>query len=261
MRIEFREDKLAPGRVEAGTFSLPLANLSVSGKVVDSEGQPVLGARVSCHGGYQDNQPNRDTQTDSEGRFTLDRVCAGRMDINANSQSPSGYLYGSIQTEGGARDVQVVVSNRGSSQRYVPRKPASLKGRRLPDLTKLGIELPADANDRLLLVCFWDMNQRPSRHCMGELIHRASQLADQGVTLVGVHGAKLEPGVLARWIEQSKASFPVVCLTDKIEETQFAWGVTSLPHLILTDRQHVVVGEGFDMLGELDKRIEGASNR
>ena len=55
--------------------------------------------------------------------------------------------------------------------------------------------------------------------------------------------------------------FPVSCLNDKTEETQFEWGVAFLPHLILTDRKHIVVGEGIDLLGELDKRIEGASGR
>ena len=46
----------------------------------------------------------------------------------------------------------------------------------MPDLKKLGIDLPPDANDRMILVCFWGMNQRPSRHCMSELIRQARSL-------------------------------------------------------------------------------------
>ncbi len=127
--------------------------------------------------------------------------------------------------------------------RFVPKKPASLKGKRLPDLKKLGIELPADANDRMLLVCFWDMNQRPSRYCMSELIRRAPQLAEKGVTIVAVHGGTGRAGGLwSNGSQQNKPPFPVGCLKDKIEQTQFEWGVASLPHLILTDRKHSVTG-------------------
>jgi len=260
-RIDLNESQVTSGRVEAGTLVLPLANLSVSGVVVDSEGKPVSGASVSCYGSSRDNQPNRDTRTDAEGQFTLDRVCPGRISISANAQSGGVNLNGYIQTEGGASNVQIVISERSNAMRYVPRKPASLKGKRLPDPKKLGIELPADANDRMLLVCFWDMNQRPSRHCMSELIRQAAQLADKGVTLVGVHGGPVDQTALEQWIEQSKPSFPVICLADKVEETKFEWGAASLPHLILTDKDHIVIAEGFALLGELDKRIEEASGR
>ncbi len=260
-RIQITEEQTAAGKTQVSTFTLPVANLSVTGTVVDSQGKPVSGAQVSCNGGYEDNQPDRNTRTNAEGRFTLDHVCAGRINISAYSQGGGTNLNGYVQTEGGASDVQIVVAERSSSRVFVPKKPASLKGKRLPDLKKLGIELPADANDRMLLVCFWDMNQRPSRYCMSELIRRAPQLAEKGVTIVAIHGAQIEQTNLDQWMQQNKPPFAVGCLKDKIEQTQFEWGVVSLPHLILTDKKHFVVGEGFAMLGELDKRIEEASRQ
>jgi hypothetical protein len=39
------------------------------------------------------------------------------------------------------------------------------------------------------------------------------------------------------------------------EETRFAWGVRSLPWLILTDKEHVVRVEGFG-LSELNGKLE-----
>ncbi len=261
MRIDVTEDRVVSDRVRTGTFSLPLANLSVSGVVVDSEGEPVSGARVSCYGGSQDNQPNRDTQTNAEGKFTLDHVCAGRIRIQANAQVQGSYIYGSIETEGGAKDVQITVAERSSGTRYVPRSPTKLAGKHLPDLKKLGIKLPADANDRMLLVCFWDMNQRPSRHCISELVRQAEALVAKGVQIVAVQAGKTEEGALEQWMEQSKPSFPVGRITGDVEKTLFEWGTVSLPHLILTDRKRVVVGEGFALLGELDTRIEAVSGR
>jgi hypothetical protein len=44
-------------------------------------------------------------------------------------------------------------------------------------------------------------------------------------------------------------------ITGYIEKIRFAWGVKSLPWLILTDRQHVVRAEGFGLAG-LDERLE-----
>jgi len=39
-----------------------------------------------------------------------------------------------------------------------------------------------------------------------------------------------------------------------VEKTKFTWGVCSLPWLILTDSDHTVCAEGFD-LAELDEKI------
>jgi len=38
------------------------------------------------------------------------------------------------------------------------------------------------------------------------------------------------------------------------EKIRFAWGVKSLPWLILTDQKHIVEANGFS-LAELDERI------
>ncbi len=261
MQTDLSEDQVTSSRVDTGSFTLPLANQSVTGVVVDSEGKPVSGARVNCYGGNQDSQPNRDVQAGADGRFTLDGVCAGSIRIQANARIDGVYNYGSIQTEGGARDIRITIAQRSAGTRYVPRTPAKLMGKPLPDLKKVGIELPADANGRMLLVCLWDMNQRPSRHCIGEMVRRAAALSEKGVTIVAIHAAKAEEGALEQWIDQNKPAFPVGRITGDVEKTLFDWGTASLPHLILTDKKHVVVGEGFGLLGELDERIEEASGR
>lgn len=166
-----------------------------------------------------------------------------------------------VETDGGAKDLRIAVTGQSLPARPEPRRPALLVGRRLPDLKELGIELPADANDRMLLVCFWDMNQRPSRHCMSELMRRAARFAEKGVTIVAVHAGAVEEGTLEQWIEKTRPPFPIVRIPGDFEKTRFEWGAASLPHLILTDRKHVVIGEGFDLLEELDKRIEQVSGR
>jgi len=258
-RAEIDTSEAVGNRAQVGALVLPIANLSVSGVVVDSAGKPISGVHVSCYGDERNGQPNRVTRSDADGKFTLDHVCVGQIDISAYSQT--GSLRGNIRTEGGAKDVQIVLTEGSSgSTRYVPKTPASLKGKPLPELKKLGIELPADAEGKMLLVCFWDMNQRPSRYFVAQLAGQATQLGEKGVVIVAVQVAKVEPNALTEWVKASQIPFAVGSIAGDAEKTQFEWGVASLPHLILTDKKHIVVANGFG-LGDLDKRIEEASSR
>lgn len=112
----------------------------------------------------------------------------------------------------------------------------------------------------MLLLCFWDMGQRPSRNCVTQLAARATQLGEKGVVVVAVQAAKPEGDAVTRWIEENKIPFQAGQMGGDIDKTRFAWGVVSLPHLILTDREHVVVAEGFS-LGDLDNQIAAAAGR
>lgn len=68
-------------RVELDTVELKRADRKLAGKLVDPEDKPVSSAMVQIHG---DGQPNANTRTDSEGRFSFD-VCEGTVRLFANS--------------------------------------------------------------------------------------------------------------------------------------------------------------------------------
>ncbi|MFB0555856.1 MAG: carboxypeptidase regulatory-like domain-containing protein [Phycisphaerae bacterium] len=249
-------DDAVDSRLDVGTITLAVANLSVSGVVVDDEDKPVAGVRVYCYG---DNQPSRSTQTDTEGKFTLENVCAGKMRISAN-KSGTPRLYGYIETEGGATDVQIVISQRSSSTRYQPKRPPSLAGRPLPELKDVKINLSqSDTEGKMILVCFWDMEQRPSRYCIMQLAKQAEQLKQKGITVVAVQASKVDENTLNDWVKKYKIPFPVGIVQGDDEKTRFAWGVRSLPWLILTDRKHVVRAEGFG-INDLNEKIGGIEN-
>ena len=65
------------------------------------------------------------------------------------------------------------------------------------------------------------------------------------------------PDALNQWMEKNKPPFPVGCLTGDVEKARSAWGAVALPHLILTDKKHIVIAEGFT-IGELHAKIEAA---
>ena len=133
--------------------------------------------------------------------------------------------------------------------------PPSLIGKPLPDFSNIKIDFnPGQAKGRMLLVCFWDMNQRPSRNCITRLARLVEQLKQQGVTVVAVQASKVDQNTLDEWVKKNNVPFPVGMIEGDEEEVRFTWGVKSLPWLILTDKGHNVTAEGFG-LDELDDRI------
>jgi len=253
----------ANDHMELESIVLQVANLDVRGVVVDVKGKPVQDARVSCYGS---GQPNRQTQTDAEGRFVIREVCAGAIDIQANTSTTrangvaQAALYGSVRAQGGAADVTVVATSVGYIAPSRAARPASLVGQALPALSSVGIKSPVDAYDgSRVLLSFFDANQRPSRHCLAALAQRAEGLKQAGVTLIPIQATETDPDVLKKWLDEQGIHMPVGQVAAEADPRTMLllWGVQSLPWLILTDAQHRVTAEGF-ALDALDAKIEAA---
>jgi len=239
-------------RVELEPMILSVANLSASGIVVDEFDQPVSEVELFVSG---DGQPRRQTHTDAKGEFTIENICSGRIRIYADKIRPQR-LSGRIEAEAGQTDIRVVVAQEDSRGRRVPRKPPSRLGKPLPELTNLKIELsPADIDRKMILACFFDMQQRPSRNTLLRLAKRAEELKLKGVTIVAVQTVKVDENTLNEWVKKNSIPFPAGMARKDETKTRFAWGIRYLPWLILTDRSHVVVAEGFG-LSKLDEMLE-----
>ena len=149
------------------------------------------------------------------------------------------------------------ISNQGS----LLMQPPSLIGRPLPNLNDFKIDLSAaDSDGKMILVCFFDMQQRPSRYCIRQLSKQAEQLKQKGVTVVTVQASKIDENSLNEWVKNNNISFPVGMVQGDVEKSRFAWGVRSLPWLILTDRKHIVNAYGFS-LAELDEKIRAITQK
>lgn len=240
-------------RMELEPLVLAVANLSVSGVVVDVDDKPVANAQVNASGR---GQPNRmDIPTDKQGRFRIEGVCSGPLRLWVNVRGERS-MYGSIESQGGAMDIKIVVAERDSSGRPVPKQPPSLVGKSLPDFENIKVDFsPEQVKDKRILICFWDMQQRPSRNCIMQLAKQAAQLKQKGVTVVAVQASKAEQAKLDAWVKENDVPFPVGMVQGDEEKTRFTWGVRSLPWLILADRNHQVIAEGFG-LNELEDRLE-----
>jgi hypothetical protein len=130
----------------------------------------------------------------------------------------------------------------------------------LPELNDIKIDFsPIDKNNKMILICFFDMNQRPSRNCMLQLSKRAHELKAKDIEVVAVQASKVDENKLNDWIKKNNIPFLVGMIQGDEEKTRFSWGVRSLPWLILTDKKHIVTAEGFSVT-ELDGKLKDNSN-
>ena len=137
---------------------------------------------------------------------------------------------------------------------------SSIIGKALPDLAPFNINLnPEQAKNKMLLICFWDINQRPSRNAIQTLNKKAASLTDNGLYMVFIHAGPVAKQTLVPWLNQNEIKLPAGISNNGLPELGYTWGVQSLPWFILTDKNHVVVAEGF-ALNELNDKISEAEN-
>lgn len=233
-------------------IKLTPANVSISGMVVDANGLPAPRVPIFLNGADGSDQPDKSTATDKDGEFEIKHICKGPLRLQANfgnSPGGAGFLY----AHGGDQNVKIILGQEGAHRPQI-----SLVGNTLPELKDLGIKVsPVDIEGKRILVCFFDMEQRPSRHFMIQLSKQAEQLKNKGITVIAVQASKMELEALNQWIKKNSIPFPTGMVQGDGKKTRFNWGVKSLPWLILTltDRTHLVCAEGFS-LTELEEKIQ-----
>jgi len=136
----------------------------------------------------------------------------------------------------------------------------NLVGKPLPSFSRIadGFD-PEGTAGRMVLLCFWDMDQRPSRHFIVQLAKQAEQLRQNGVAVVIVQASEVDQEKLDEWVNENNVPFPVGMVRGDQEKTRAAWGARSIPWLILADRKHTVLAEGF-ALDQIESMIQEATN-
>ncbi len=240
-----------PGdKYELKPIILKVANLSISGYVVDKNDKPVANADIFMEG---IGQQIHDTKTDKNGKFYIDKICEGEGRIEAD-KFVKPQLSGHMLVQAGSENVKIVISEIDSSGKQM--RALSLISKQLPRIDSLFANFKAEKiRDKKVLVCFWDYEQRPSRNCILELNKKSQELKLKEIEIIAVHASKIEQAKLDEWIKENNISFPVGMIEKDEEQTKFNWVVKALPWLILTDKKHVVQSEGFS-INELDEKIE-----
>ena len=136
------------------------------------------------------------------------------------------------------------------------KKPGTLlPGEALPNFVGIEANLnPDQTKDKIMLVCFFDIQQRPSRSCVIRLSKQAEKLKQQGIIVVAVQASKVDENKLNDWVKKNNIPFHVGMIEDEEEKIRFKWGVKSLPWLIMTDNKHIILTKGFN-INELNGKL------
>ena len=177
------------------------------------------------------------------------------------------FLLGTLNLRPGDRirdtrtNLMYIFGEKGATEADMPPKMlASLVNKTLPDFQGIKVDLaPDQAKDNIMLVCFFDMQQRSSRNCITQLAKQTESLKEKGLAVVAIHVSNIDENTLNEWVKKNNIPFPVGMIQDDEEKTRFNWGVKSLPWLILTDRSHVIHAEGFGF-DNLDNMIDEMNN-
>ncbi len=227
--------------VDVGTITLPPADQSLSGVVVDANGQPAPHVPISINGVAGEVQhPDKSTATNERGEFTFTRICRGVIRIQASfGSSPGGAGY--VRTVIPCEPVKIIL---GKDLSRTPE--ASIKGKPLPSLAGLSKDLAEARTDGSpLLVCLCDLEQRPSRQCLVDLAKQADKLTAKAIRVVVVQTSKVDLKQYEAFLRANGIAFPIHTIEGDFEAMRSTWGAKSLPWLILTDKDLVVTGEGF----------------
>ena len=235
------------------TIVLQAADQSIAGIVIDANDQAMPGLELFIRGprgSRAAGQPSKKGITDEQGRFLIEGLCPGPLRIQAGiggREREPGFL----EAQGGDTGLKVVMGQTRVHGRY-----KSLVGKPMPALSDLRVDLSeSNLDPKPVLLCFWDMEQRPSRRVVTQLAKQTQTLTDEGVTVVLVQVAEIEQPALKQWMGKYEIPFKTASLKADFEEKKKTWGVRSLPWLILTDKAHVVQAEGF-VVDELATLIE-----
>jgi len=238
--------------IKLDTLILNKADQSIAGQVVDQEGKPIPTIRITAYG---KGQAYLRTKADQQGRFVLQGLAPGEVSIQASLDQPRR-LHGRAKVQAGDQDIKIIAEERDSRGRRVAPKRKSLAGRPIPTWTAFDLSIkPEKLKNKPILVCFWDMEQRPSRYLVKQLSRTADTLATQDLQVVLVQITKVGQEKLDQWLAKNEIAFGSSTIKAEIEKLRLEWGIQSLPWLILTDHEHIIVSEGFQ-LGELDDWLE-----
>jgi hypothetical protein len=174
---------------------------------------------------------------EKDGSFRIDDVPAGSYTLYFMAFSPPaaartyrGELVGRLthsftvgQMEGGRSDEPLDV---GVLDLLVtggaPAGPL-LVGKAVPDLTDLHLAVaPEELAGKRLVLCFFDMNQRPSRNAVTTLAKRADELKEKGVTVMAIQAAEADAGALEQWIKDQGLAIPVRSIKADVQKTTLA---------------------------------------
>ncbi len=125
---------------------------------------------------------------------------------------------------------------------------AMLTGKRLTEFEGIDIDYNIEqAKGSKIVLCFFDMEQRPSRNLVERLAKREKELAEHSFVVLLVHTSGVDGDKLRQWLADCKIPFACGTISKDAERVLYNWGVKAQPWLVLIDEQGHVTAGGFGL--------------
>lgn len=183
----------------------------------------------------------------SEEEFSLTKLGIKSGDSVRNHVNNERYIFGEDIVE--ADIVPLIIKD--------------LLDQSLPSFDGIRIAFDAEAaKGHPVLLCFMDIGQRPSRHCIADLVRQSERFSNVDLQVLAIQASAIDESELSQWLKDNGIDLTVGRVTGHVRKVHAAWGVRALPWLILTDKRHRVTRAGFP-LSELEATLKrlGLSGR
>lgn len=191
-------------------------------------------------------------QKDKPGTFIFATVHLIPSDVPSTVEYPSTRILRQRQLTLDGQQAKSYSENQGliESNKGIPEpQPESLLGKKIPHSEDM--EILKQVGKKGLLICFWDMNQRPSRNMIMELAKRSKEIQTNRILLMLEQTSPVKPAKLKEWLDNREIRLPYYSSTQAMEaisnQELFRWGVRALPWLILADEEGIVQAEGSNI--------------
>lgn len=148
--------------------------------------------------------------------------------------------------------VEVSDNRTGRAVIYKYKAPLpGLVGKPIPSFNSVNIKLNDEQlKNKPILVCFFDIDQRPSRNLITELAKKTDLLKEKSVEIISIQISNADKESVNNQIKKLNLPFTVGTINDD-EKIKTTFAIKSLPWLILTNTERIVQAEGFS-IDELD---------
>jgi|GEM_PF-1317498 len=241
-------------------FILKIADKKVAGRVVDENDMPVVNATINVGG---NEQPVRSAQSDTNGFFTIDKVCEGKVNLFAtlSLSTEQNRIFSNARANAG--DTNVVIKFSKINNNVIVGSPQSssaskitLKGKPLPDLSTTGAGVTNTPNGKRTLVMLFDFEQRPSRRFVKLLSEKKDKLSQNNILVTCINIAPLASNEdFQEWKNAGGFPFQIGFIKEKNKDNKWMATPPTSPWFILTDTAGKVTNEGV-AIEELDSMLK-----
>ncbi len=264
--------QLRPGEArELAPLVLKFADRSVTGRVVDENGDPMVGAQVNLDGRDSAQQYQA---ADSAGKFRFDGVVDEKVRVSAYRP---GCHWAEKHVPAGSSDVILVLTKERDTKSSdagaaVKEQFDALKGQPAPPLHAVAwINSPprtmAQLRGKVVLIDFWGIGCGPCVAALPGVQRAADQLAAKGVIVIGLHAAGSSPAELGKFAREHHLTYPLAIDAPDGQNLSFGktfreYTVVGIPSVAVIDRSGRVAYLGHSLdeaIGSLSPLLARAS--